>query len=310
MSQKILICDDEPDARVWLKTRIRSFGYEVSLVTNGRECLDLAASEKPALIILDISMPEMDGFQVCAALRSAPQTRFLPVIMLTAHHTKVDDRVRGLRIGADDYLPKDVDPEELRARIESTVRRATTTGDTNPLTHLPGNTVVTDEIDRRILSRDSFSVAWADLDNFKAYNDRYGFHRGDEMIQATADALSEALERYEGKDGFLGHLGGDDFVYISGVDTAFAIGEMAARLIDERFPLLYDLEDRTRGYIRSVDRRGNPQTFPVATISIAIVNSQAQRFQNVLQVAEAASEMKKVAKAEAGSSVVVDRRVH
>ena len=310
MSQKILICDDEPDARVWMKARVRSFGYEVIEASNGIECLEKVAEEQPDLIVLDINMPEMDGFQVCGELRKAPQTRFLPVIMLTAHHTQVNDRVHGLKLGADDYLPKDVDPAEFQARVEATLRRAMTAGDINPVTRLPGNPVITEEIDRKIIGREKFAVAWADLDNFKAYNDRYGFTRGDEMIRGTAEALQEALNRFEKDHGFLGHLGGDDFVYISHIDNALAIGEAAARIIDDRFPLLYDLEDRTRGYIRSVDRQGNPQTFPIATISIAIVNSAAQRFQNVLQVAEAAGEMKKVAKQQAGSSVVVDRRVH
>jgi len=306
----ILICDDELDVRVWLKARLNGLGYEVAEADGGPECLKRVRRQPPDLIVLDINMPEMDGFATCSELRKSPQTRHIPVVMLTAVRTQLDDRVRGLRLGADDYLPKDIDPEELAARLETVLRRATGVSDINPLTKLPGNAVITDEIDRRLALREPFAVAWADLDNFKAFNDRYGFTRGDKMILETARALSESLDRYRAEDDFLGHVGGDDFVILSAIERASPIAEYAVKLVDERFPLLYDLDDRTRGYIRAVDRSGNPLTFPIATISIAIVCSQAQRFQNVLQVAEAASQTKKIVKAKRGSGVVVDRRVH
>lgn len=308
--QTILICDDEPDVRVWLRMRLKSLGYDVSEAPEGRTGIDTARKDHPDLIILDINMPGMDGFEVCKNLRQHPQTRHIPVIMLTSVHTRVDDRVRGLRLGADDYLPKDVDPTELAARIETVLRRAISSGDVNPLTKLPGNTVISDEIDARILSREPFAVAWADLDNFKAFNDRYGFTRGDKMLVETANALREAMQKHGRESDFLGHVGGDDFVIVADIERVYPIAEDAVHLIDERFPLLYDLDDRTRGFIRSIDRHGQPQTFPIATISVAIVHSQAHRFLNVLQVAEAASEVKKLAKARSGSKIVVDRRVH
>jgi len=306
----VLICDDEPDVRVWVRARLKALGYEVIEAMDGPECIQKARVGNPELIILDISMPGMDGFAVCSELRRHPQTRHVPLVMLTAHRNAVDDRVRGLRLGADDYLPKDVAPEELAARIEGVLRRALTSGDVNPLTRLPGNTVVSDEIDRRILARMPFAIAWADLDNFKAFNDRYGFSRGDKMILETAKVLREAVERYGAHDDFLGHVGGDDFVIISAIERAHPIAEYTIRLFEERIPLLYDLDDRTRGFIRSVDRNGSPQSFPLATISIAIVHSHAYRFLNVLQVAEAASEVKHLAKSRPGSQIVVDRRVH
>jgi len=310
MEEKILICDDEPDVRVWLKARLKGFGYRTIEATDGAECLEKVRTDLPSLLVLDINMPELDGFEVCAQLRRNPDTRFLPVVMLTAQRTAVGDRVKGLRLGADDYLPKDVDPEELSARIEAALRRAQNAGEINPLTKLPGNAVITDEIEKRLAGKEPFAVAWADLDNFKAFNDRYGFSRGDEMLKITARALQEALEKYREEGDFVGHVGGDDYVIVCGPDRAFPIAERAAVLVDERLPMLYDLDDRTRGYIRSVDRQGNPQSFPVASVSIAVINSQAARFQNVLQIAEAASEMKKVAKSRSGSQIVVDRRVH
>ena len=306
----ILICDDDQDVRIWLKARLKSLGYDTLESVDGESGIQEARARHPDLIILDINMPGIDGFQVCTKLRRDPQTRHIPVIMLTAIHTHVDDRVRGLRLGADDYLPKDVDPDELAARIETVLRRAISSGDVHPLTKLPGNTVVSDELDTRILSRQPFAVAWADLDNFKAFNDRYGFTRGDKMLVETATALREGLAEHGESSDFLGHVSGDDFVVVADIERVYPIAEAAVKLIDERFPLLYDLDDRTRGFIRSVERHGKPKTFSVATISVAIVHSQAQRFLNVLQVAEAASAVKKIAKSSHGSKIIVDRRVH
>lgn len=306
----ILICDDEPDARTVLTARLGALGYETDEAPDGPECLRKAQANVPELVILDIAMPGMDGFTTCTELRRNPLTRTVPVVMLTAHRTQVDDRVRGLRIGADDYLPKDIDPSEFAARIETVLRRATDAGDVSPLTKLPGNLTITEQIDRRLVRREPFAVAWIDIDNFRAFNDRYGFTRGDKMILEVADALRGSVDTYGKAGDFLGHVGGDDFVVVSSMDRAAPIAEYAVRVIDERIPLLYDLDDRTRGYIRAVDRHGNPLTYPVATVSVAIVHSQAQRFQNVLQVAEAASETKRLAKAQRGSSVIVDRRVH
>jgi PleD family two-component response regulator len=292
-----------------MRTRLTALGYDTVEVTDGDECVAAAAATPIDLIVLDISMRRMDGFEACSQLRRNPRTRHIPVVILTALRTDVDDRVRGLRVGADEYLPKDVAPEELAARIEGVLRRAVGATEISPLTRLPGNAVITDEIDGRIRNRKSFAVAWADVDNFKAFNDRYGFSRGDKMILEAAAILRESVDSFGAGEDFLGHVGGDDFVVVSSIERSTRIAENAVQLVDKRFPLLYDLDDRARGYIRSVDRNGNGITFPLAGMSIAIVLSRAQRFQNVLQLAEVASETKKQAKSRQGSGIVVDRRV-
>lgn len=306
----VLICDDEPEVRLLLRTRLVSLGYEVIEAKDGQDCVATAVSTPVHIIVLDVSMPGMDGFAVCSQLRKSPRTRHIPVLFLTALRTGLDDRVKGLRIGADEYLSKDVDPEELAARIEAVLRRTAGATEVNPLTRLPGNAVISEEIDSRIGKREPFAVAWADLDNFKAFNDRYGFARGDRMILDTAEILRESLDRHGHPEDFLGHVGGDDFVIVSSVDRSVQIAEHAAEIFRARIPSLYDLEDRARGYIRAVDRNGKESRYPIAGISIAVVQSSGQRFQNVLQVAEAASEMKRRAKADPGSGVVVDRRLH
>lgn len=307
---RVLICDDEPDARFLLRSRLASLGYDVLEASDGDECAKTAANDPVDIIILDVSMPRVDGFSACTELRRNPRTRHIPIVFLTALRTSRDDRVKGLRLGADEYLVKDVDPEELAARLEAVLRRTVGAVETNPLTHLPGNAVVTEEIESRIQKREPFAVAWADLDNFSAFNDRYGFSRGDKLIVETAAILRESLKLFGKGEDFLGHLGGDDFVVVSTAERSTAMAEYAVRLGRERLPLLYDLDDRSRGYVRTLDRNGKQLEYPITNISVAIIQSRGQRFQNILQVADAANEMKRRAKMNPGSRVVIDRRVH
>jgi PleD family two-component response regulator len=308
MTARILICDDEADMRVWLRARLQSFGHEVLVAENGNEALTCAQAELPDLLILDLNMAGIDGFAVCSELRSCPQTRHIPIIMLTSQRTTVDDRVRGLRLGADDYLLKDVAPEELDARIISALRRGAMAGELSPLTRLPGNSVITDVITARLAHGQPFGLAWGDIDNFKAFNDHYGFARGDEMILLTARIMREVAQEQEGESPFIGHVGGDDFVILSNPDNILEIGEDVIQRVDERFPDLYDAQERALGCIQSVDRKGNPETFPIASISIAVVLSTTRPFENVLDVMQVCAEMKKVAKSREGSQIVVDRR--
>ncbi|HQE62057.1 MAG TPA: response regulator [Candidatus Latescibacteria bacterium] len=307
---RVLVCDDEPDARFLLRSRLVSLGYDVLEASDGDECVKIAASDPVDIIILDVSMPRVDGFSACSELRRNPRTRHIPIVFLTALRTSRDDRLKGLRLGADEYLVKDVDPEELAARLEAVLRRTVGAVETNPLTHLPGNAVVTEEIESRIRKREPFAVAWADLDNFSAFNDRYGFARGDKLIVETATILLESLKLFGSEEDFLGHLGGDDFVVVSTVERSAMMAEHAVKLGRERLPLLYDLDDRSRGYVRTLDRNGKQLQYPITNISVAIVQSRGQRFQNILQVADAANEMKRRAKMNPGSGVVIDRRVH
>ncbi len=177
----------------------------------------------------------------------------------------------------------------------------------NPLTGLPGNVRIASVIDEGLRDSEPIAVLYADLDNFKAYNDAYGFSMGDKAILFARDCLVEAAKSVA-PDVFLGHEGGDDFVAV----CPYQVWESVCRTITERFdagaPEYYNREDRERGFIASVDRQGNPQTFPLMSISVAVVSNKSRPFSHHAELIEVAAEVKKVAKGKRGSSYAIDRR--
>ena len=214
MPETILVVDDDPDIARFVEVNLRSVGYDVLVASDGEEALSRAEEVRPDLVLLDVMMPRVDGFEVAQRLRRNPRTANTSIIMLTAKALS-SDKVLGLTSGADDYIIKPFDPIELLARVKTTLRRARDMRSLSPLTGLPGNIRIQDEIQRNIDEDIPFSVLYCDLDHFKAYNDHYGFVKGDRVIQATARALQEAMEEFAKVDGFLGHGGGDDFVCCS-----------------------------------------------------------------------------------------------
>ena len=205
----VLVADDDEDIVRFVEVNLRLEGFEVVTAGDGKEALEQARAIIPDLVLLDIMMPEMDGFQVCQTLRATTRTKHIPVIMLTARSLSAD-KVVGLTSGADDYIIKPFDPIELVARVKSALRRVREMRAVNPLTQLPGNVQVQDEVAKRVATGAPFALMYVDLDNFKAFNDHYGFLRGDEAIKTLAATVEDALRSNGG--GFVGHVGGDDFV--------------------------------------------------------------------------------------------------
>ncbi len=304
---RILVVDDEPNIRELITDTLTAADFEVLEARDGREALTLSAKEMPDLIILDVMMPDLDGLEVCRRLRGETLTNHIPVIMLTARGM-LDDKLKGIDSGADDYLTKPFDPLELEARVNMHLRRSMRDGEASPLTGLPGNRLIQQAIEARIRSGRKFAVCYADLDDFKAYNDRYGFFAGSEVIKLTAQVIVESLKKHGGEGDFVGHIGGDDFVIITEMERTAAICEEIIRLFDQRIPSHYDAEDRRRGFIISVTRNGEVHRFPILTISIAIVHNTYRDLNHPGKVAQIAAEVKKYAKSLEGSNYVYDRR--
>ena len=304
--EKVLIIDDDPDILDVL-TLALSEHYEVVAANNGEEGLKLAQSKSPDLVITDYKMPVMDGRQFCQALKKDILLQHIPIIMLTGKG-EVKDKVGGIDAGADDYMVKPFEPEELLARIKMIVRRTARSLDANPLTHLPGNVSIMEEIQYRIDSNKIFTVGYADLDKFKAYNDKYGFERGDEVIRQTARVLIQAVKKHGGTDAFIGHIGGDDFVFVSDDDKADAVSQAIVENFDKISPSFYTETDRKNGYITTRDRQGNEIKIGFLSISIGIVSNTIHKITHLAQVGEIGAELKKYAKNLEGSVYVRDKR--
>jgi diguanylate cyclase (GGDEF)-like protein len=304
--EKILAIDDDPDILDVLDLAL-SEHYEIIPAQNGQEGLQLAQTKLPNLIICDYKMPMMDGRQLCQTLKKDILLQHIPIIMLTGKG-EIKDKVGGIDAGADDYIVKPFEPEELLARIKMILRRTERSLDANPLTHLPGNVSIVEELQHRLDTQKIFAIGYVDLDKFKAYNDQYGFERGDEVIRETARILIRAIREKGGGEAFLGHVGGDDFVFISDDEKADSISQKIVEDFDKISPSFYNEEDRRKGFIVTKDRQGTEIKIGFLAISIGIVSNASQKITHIAQIGEIGAELKKYAKSLEGSVYVRNKR--
>jgi diguanylate cyclase (GGDEF)-like protein len=307
MPETILVVDDDPDIARFVEVNLRSAGYDVAVAADGEEALEKATELRPDLVLLDVMMPRIDGFEVASRLRKNPQTANTSIIMLTAKALSAD-KVTGLQSGADDYIIKPFDPIELLARVKGTLRRAKEMRNLSPLTGLPGNIRIQEEIERQVRDGRPFAVLYCDLDNFKTYNDQKGFVRGDRLIQSTARTIQDAVVEFAGADSFVGHVGGDDFVAVVPTDVAEDIAKRISERFDASLSEFYDTEDLERGTVHMEDRKGEMQDIPLVSISIGIATTAKRAFAHYGEAVAVATEMKQFAKRDQGSSFAVDRR--
>ncbi|MDE2215273.1 MAG: response regulator [Candidatus Omnitrophica bacterium] len=304
--ERILIIDDDPDIRDVLDLSL-SEHYTILAASNGKEGLELAKTKSPDLIITDYNMPVMNGVEFCRQLRRDILLRHLPVIMLTGKG-ETRDMVTGIESGADDYLVKPFEPETLEARIRMILTRTSRSLDANPLSRLPGNTSIMEELQAHIDNGKPFAVGYVDLDKFKIYNDKYGFEHGDDIIRSLARILVESTQAFCGTEAFVGHIGGDDFVFICDDEKADAICRAVIDAFDTLSPGFYNDEDRTAGFITGLDRQGNAVKAGLVSVSIGIVSNVNQKITHVAQIGEIGAELKKFAKSMGKSNYQRDQR--
>lgn len=305
--KQILVVDDDRNLRKIIATNLELAGYDVTAAANGEEALMALEQFQPDLVILDVMMPAMDGYEVARRIRSHPVNARVPIIMLTAK-SEVEDKISGFDAGADDYITKPFGPQELLARVKAKIRRVQVDSSLSPLTRLPGNLAIEAELRRRLDSNERFAVLYEDLDHFKAFNDVYGFTHGDEAIQMLASITVDVVRRRGTVRDFVGHIGGDDFLAVTEPDRAEEIARNVIDDFDREIRTLYNEKDLRQGYIETRDRRGALNRFPIMTLSIAIVSNAQREFLNYAQIGEATAELKRYAKSIAGSVFVKDKR--
>lgn len=304
----VLVVDDDPDIVRFVRVNLEVEGFEVIGVRDGVEALDVAVRDRPDLAVIDVMMPGLDGLELTRMLRGNPVTSSMPIIMLTAKSQTVD-KVIGLNAGADDYVLKPFDTMELVARIHSMLRRTKEIRESSPLTGLPGNTRILQEVANRAAAEEPFAVGHIDIDRFKTVNDAYGFARGDEFIAALAECLQNAASTVPtGPPPFIGHVGGDDFVLVCTPEQVVPLTHHATRAFEAAADALCDPVDAQRGYLEITDRRGSVHRANLVTISIGVSLSTSRAFTDPREVLAAASEMKTVAKTQPASYVAIDRR--
>ncbi len=261
----------------------------------------------PSLLFVDGNAAPADGVALVRRLKSDAFTAIVPVTALASDHHP--EQVQAwFSAGADEVISGLFSPAEQRSRLDAMLVRTERDVSVHPSTRLPGTTEIEREIRRRLESSQEFAVCYADLDHFKEFNDRYSYYDGDRVIYLLSRILHDAVKGLLGARGFVGHIGGDDFIFIIPSLEISPVCSEILDVFDTLIPLQYNDQDRRAGYFFGKDRRGQLHRVPLMTLSIGIVTNRHRRFAHPAQVSELATEMKSYAKTLPGSVFVVDRR--
>jgi len=276
------------------------------MVDNADELIAIALRGRPHLVVFDARSRPDEAYAACARLKSDSFSAVVPAIVLTS--SGVDNVALALDKGADEVVPADMDDREAIRRLESLLSRSHRDLGVHPSTRLPGARAIEDEIMRRLTSGEMFAVCYADLDHFKEYNDRYSWNEGDRVIRILAMILHDVVKGVCGEKGFVGHIGGDDFIFVIPYHSVADICEEITSTFDLLVPYQYSEPDRRAGYFFGKDRRGVLDRVPLMTLSIGVVTNAQRTFREPRQVSRLATEMKTYAKTLTGSVYSIDRR--
>lgn len=303
MKQSLVLAGFESALGEELRARLEKHGYRTRCETHVSDIMLTLQEAPPELLIL----PWRPASEV--ALDTVKHDRafgHLPVLIVL--DPEQVDRVDWSTVMCDDFITMPVDDDVLAARVALVIERSHRDINANPLTGLPGNLTIMREAARRLEAGEAFAMGYVDLDHFKAFNDKYGFERGDQVLRMAARVLVNAIRRLNIDHGYVGHVGGDDFILMVPSDAAVPACEAVIRDFDVVVRDFYDDEDRAAGAIHSTDRQGNPQQFPLMSCSIAVVDTTASNVEHVGALSARAAEVKKEAKKVDGSAYMFDRR--
>jgi signal transduction histidine kinase/DNA-binding response OmpR family regulator len=301
---RVLIIDDDASIRQICREVLEIGGYQVRDAGSANAALAEARRFRPDMVVLDVLMPGIDGYRCAEMLRSDPAIGMAPIIFLSAR-SDTADKVRAFRSGAEDYMVKPFDADELLARVGKALDRQARELGASPTTGLPGADAIQGEIERRLAVGDTTAVAcYLDLDNLKAFNDYYGYAKANAVIRQTGDVIRHVVTRGGGPGDFIGHIAGDDFVFVTSSEAVDAVCRGICERFDKLIQLYYDPADRARGYIETKDRFGVQRRFAIMSVSIAAIS--IARAKSYASLAELAAVGKRAAKAISGSAYVRD----
>jgi len=288
MSQgRILVVEDDFDISNMLRIYFQSQDYEVVVAQRGEDALDMCRHQLPNIIVLDIMLPDMDGYDVCHELRSNLRTSHIPIIFLTQKDER-SDKIRGLELGADDYITKPFDVEELKLRVKNAMARATYESLTNPTTGLPSGRLIEDQL-RQLMRRDDWGIIYVNIQGFTAFGEVYGFVAGEEVLRFAAMALGKVVDSVGTTDNFIGHIGGDDFIVIANKDTIAPIVKDIKQRFDAEVGVHYDWQTRQRGYLILRDKAGNEARSDLMKLSIGVLTADDGPFADIREITEMAA---------------------
>ncbi len=306
MVQEIYIIDDDDSSIVIFRELFKN-DPDYKFISVKTEQIDIALKNIPSLIVINEDAIDRDVVELCKKIRKDEDNTITPVIVVSSKSEK-RHRVKILQESVEYYIKKPVDEQYLYYTVKNLNRLLSSNRRVSPLTGLPGNVQIHAELKKRILKQEPFSVLYLDLDNFKAYNDVYGFLKGDEIIEFTADMIIKLVHNEELENTFVGHIGGDDFVAIVPETNCEKLCQNLIAYFNEKVKKFFTNTDLEKGYIEVANRRGIIEQFPLTSLSIGVVVADKGRFHNILEIGEIGAQVKHAAKSVMGSCYAVDKR--
>jgi PleD family two-component response regulator len=288
---RLLVVEDDKDISNMLQIYFKGQGFEVDVAVRGATALEKTRHNLPNLIILDIMLPDIDGFEVCRILRTHIRTSHVPVIFLTQKDER-SDKLAGLELGADDYVTKPFDIEELRLRVQRAISRAEQQSLTDPRSGLPAGRLIEEQL-RRIIRQKNWAYMDVRINHFEPFKETYGFVAGDDVLRFTAMVIGEVLDELGTASDFIGHAGGDSFVIVTAAEVVMAVRGLLKRRFAEEVLSHYNFLDREQGHIRVVNKDGQLEQSPLMKLAIGIVSPDEYQFADIREITELAAEARR-----------------
>jgi DNA-binding response OmpR family regulator len=277
MKHTLLIVEDDQDTSEMLRVYFEAQGYRVITAGIGREALDKCRNEAPDLILLDVRLPDIDGFEVGQALQEDVRTSRLPVIFVTERRDR-DDRIAGLKLGAIDYITKPFDVQELRLRVRNALRRAGSQN--NPVTGLPGEKLTVDRLGM-ILEREGWSAVGINITGLDKFNEIYGFVARDDVLRAIALTITSAVDELGSIDDFVSHPSENQFIIITVPSKVAQLGYHIKERLNQAMAYFYPIHDREAGYVRRGGVEGAKEKVPFMDVAVAVLSHKDENFSSV-----------------------------
>jgi len=298
---RILVVEDDFDISNMLRIYFSGQGYEVQVAPRGGDALAMTRKQLPELIMLDIMLPDMNGYDVCRELRTTTRTSHIPIIFLTQKDER-SDRIAGLELGADDYVTKPFDIEELKLRVANAITAAKRQNQLDPKSGLPTGRLIEDHLRNLLRGSDNWSYIDIKIKNFEPFTEVYGFVAGDEVVRFMSPLISEVVEEQGTANDYVGHPGRDNFVIITHTDNAKRLQERLMERFDEGIQQHYSFIDRERGYILVPDSDNGEKQIGLMKLSIGAVSTKTHQFSDIREVTELAAEDRRRGGIDAGQS--------
>jgi PleD family two-component response regulator len=288
---RLLVVEDDIDIGNMLKIYFSGMDFDVDVAMRGSDALEKTKQVLPHLIVLDIMLPDIDGYEVCRNLRTSMRTSHIPVIFLTQKDER-SDKLQGLELGADDYITKPFDIEELKLRVQGAIRRSERESLTDPRSGLPAGRLIEDQL-RRIIREKGWALLDARVNNFEPFKDVYGFVAGDDVLRFTSMLIGEVVDELGTTSDFIGHAGGDNFIIITREEKADAIKARLKDRFDNEVQMHYNFMDRQQGFVQAPTADGTTVKVPFMTMSVGIVSPSAHSFADIREITELAAEARR-----------------